>query len=285
MKKHIFKILRFSGFPFLFREFIQSSRVSILLFHEINKETAEKTFSYLSKRYNIIDLNDFLFAYNKKDKFKIPKKSLIITFDDGHVSNFEILPIVKKYNIPITIFLCSSIINTKRQFWFKLTNNSISKSALKQKSNKERLEILSKIGFVQEKEYDDIQALQKDHIEKMKNYINMQSHTMFHPILPKCDNDEAREEIFNSKKILEKEYNLKINTIAYPNGDYTERDIVLCKEAGYTCGLTVDYGFNTFKTDLFHLKRLSMNDAKDINEIIVRSSGSWQFLKQFKMKK
>jgi peptidoglycan/xylan/chitin deacetylase (PgdA/CDA1 family) len=279
MKKWLFKALRISGLPFLFRELIQKNKVTILLFHDISQETAELSFSYLARKYNIIDLNDFVEACDKKDKTKIPKKALIITFDDGHIRNHEMLPVIRKYKIPITIFACSSIISTNRHYWFKFKHESISIPELRRKSNIERLNILSNAGFGQEKEFGEPQALQKAHIDEMKHNVNIQSHTMFHPILPKCNDSEARLEIFSSKRMLESEYGLRINAISYPHGDYSERDIVLSKQAGYKCGLTVDFGFNTIGTDVFRLKRICVNDTDDINELIVKSSGLWEFLR------
>jgi peptidoglycan/xylan/chitin deacetylase (PgdA/CDA1 family) len=278
-KKLVFKALRISGLPFLFRELIQKNKVTILLFHDISRETAEQSFSYLSRKYNIIDLNDFIEACDKKDKTKIPKKALIITFDDGHIRNHEMLPVIRKYNIPVTIFACSSIVNTNRHYWFKFNHETISTPELRRKSNLERLAILSRAGFKQDREFDKPQALQKAHLDEMKHYVNIQSHTMFHPILPKCNDSEARTEIFNSKSMLEREYGLRINAISYPHGDYSERDIVLSKQAGYKCGLTVDFGFNTIDTDVFRLKRICVNDTDDINELIVKSSGLWEFIR------
>ena len=114
----------------------------------------------------------------------------------------------------------------------------------------------------------------------MKHYVNFQSHTQYHPILPKCNKREARKEIFGSKEILENKYGLKINSISYPNGNYSERDILLLKEAGYKCGITVDFGYNTIETDIFRLKRLDVNDTDDINELIVKASGVWQFFRR-----
>ena len=115
----------------------------------------------------------------------------------------------------------------------------------------------------------------------MSSFVNFQSHTLFHPILPNCTDEEAKREIINSKLILESDYKLRINAIAYPNGDYSERDILLCKEAGYECGITVDHGFNTIDTDLFRLKRFSINDTNNIDELIVRASGVYSFFKTF----
>ena len=279
MRKLLFRALRISGLPFLFRELIQKNRVTILLFHDISQETAEQSFSYLSRKYEIIDLIDFVEACDKKDKTKIPKKALIITFDDGHIRNHEILPVIRKYNIPVTIFVCSSIVNTNRHYWFKFSHESVLISELRHKSNMERQSILSKAGFEQDKEFDKPQALQKAHIDEMKHYVDIQSHTMFHPILPKCSDSEAQTEIFASKRMLEREYGLRIYAISYPEGDYSERDIMLSKQAGYRCGITLDFGFNTIDTDLFRLKRLCVNDTDDINELIAKSSGVCEFFR------
>ena len=94
-----------------------------------------------------------------------------------------------------------------------------------------------------------------------------------------CAYDEAKHEIAHSKKILEEDYGLNINAIAYPIGYYSDRDIELVKAAEYKCGITVDYGFNTIKTDLFRLKRILAGDTEDINELIVKASGLWACIK------
>lgn len=273
----IFKFIRYSGFPILFRELFQKKAVTILLFHAIPFESAETTFNYLSKFYNIISLNDFFNLH--REKKRPPQKSIVITFDDGHKSNYDLLPLLEKYNIPVTIFLCSGIINTSRHFWFSLQHPNYSTSQLKKLPNRDRLNILKEIGFDPEKSYTYPQALSKDQIREMSPYVNFQSHTVFHPCLPHCDDDEAQQEISMSKRMLEEEYSFIINAIAYPNNDYTERDIKHCIDAGYEFGLTVDYGFNTHNTDAFRLKRISVNDTGNIDELIVKASGVWGLIK------
>lgn len=279
MRKLLFKALKISGLPVLFREWVQQNKVTILVFHDINEATAEQTFAYLSKHYNIINLNRFITACEKKDASLIPQKALIITFDDGHIKNYELLPVFKKYSVPATIFLCAAIVNTKRNYWFKFDHEAISLRQLKRELNKNRLKILADFGFEPQMEFETAQALTKQQIGEMKSYLNLQGHTMFHPCLPKCTDIEARTEIFKSKEILERDFYLAINAIAYPNGDYSDREIALSKEAGYKCGLTVDFGFNTINSDLFKLKRIDTNDTADMNELIVKSSGLWSFLK------
>lgn len=274
----VYKILRYSGVAWLTREIVQRHKVTFLLFHDMSAADAERNFSYLKRHYNIIGLNDYIEAVQKHQP--LPQKALVITFDDGHISNYDLLAIIKRLQIPITIFLCSEIVGTRRHFWFRHSQEVKTKvESFKCIPNKQRLEELEAYGFEQQKEYLDTQALQKVQIEEMKPWVNFQSHTCFHPILPQCDDDTARKEIANSRGQLEKEFGLSINALSYPNGDYSARDLQLAKEAGYACGITVDTGYNDLKTDLFRLKRISAGDATSTTELMVKASGCYALLK------
>ena len=276
----IFKLLRFSGLPWLFRHLVQNDKVTILMFHNPDPGNTEKAFRYLQRHYSVIPLQQYLEA--RRAATPLPKRALIITFDDGHAGNYALLPIIRQLNIPVTIFLCSDIVDTRRHFWFKHTDELTTddRERIKKIPNEERLEAMKAYGFEQTKEYDDRQALTHEEIEEMKSWVDFQSHTCLHPVLTMCDDETARREIALSKQHLERDYALTINAISYPNGDYSERDVRLCEEAGYICGITVDYGFNDNNTNLMRLKRISVNDARSHDELIVKSSGCYAFLRQ-----
>jgi peptidoglycan/xylan/chitin deacetylase (PgdA/CDA1 family) len=343
----VFKILRFSGLPFLFRELVQRRRVTILLFHDLSPETAARTFDYLSSKYHFLDLRTFIRAcqaansgnskseapnpkqipITKKEEnskpdsrpapalgsleFRIwdllrdsnfvlrisalraavlrifaprwgglPPKSLVVTFDDGYLRNHELLPLIRARRIPVTIFLCAGIVGTKRHFWFKHKAALHRSFQLLKISDAGRRRLLRTAGFTRRKEYDEPHALTMPQIEEMKPWVDFQSHTLFHPCLPRCGLSQARVEIAQSRDVLRRQYGLEINALAYPHGNYSDRDIQLCEQAGYDCGLTVDPGFNTVKTNRYRLKRLPVNDTDDINELIVKASGLWELLKR-----
>lgn len=274
MHKIIFGFIKYSGLPSLFRAFFQSNRITVLTYHDISPEIADKHFSYLKKKYKIIPLQLFIDALLNKTIEKLPKKSIVIVFDDGHRSNYEILPILKKHDIPVTIFLNTGIVNTSRHYWFKFDQSKYCLEYLKKIPTKEKLNLLKALGFDQRKEFKIRQSLSRNEIIEMSKWVDMQSHTVYHPCLPQCTDEEAEFEIFQSKKDIEMDYGFKINAIAYPNGDYTEREIQLCKKAGYLIALTTELGYNTNKTDPFKIKRLDSNDTEDMNEFIVKSSGA-----------
>lgn len=278
MSNIIYKALRYSGAAWLWRETVQRGKVTILLFHDMEADDAERNLTYLKRHYNIISLQEYLQAVQTKSR--LPRKALVITFDDGHASNYALLPVLQRLEIPITIFLCSEIVGTQRHFWFRHSEEMKPQvESLKRLTNQERLRRLEAFGFGQETEYSDRQALNDKEIKEMTSVVNFQSHTCFHPILPQCNETEARHEIIDSKHHLEERYGMKINTLSYPNGDYSMRDIQMAQEAGYTCGITVDSGYNSLRSDLFRLKRFSVNDAHTTEELMVKACGLYALIK------
>jgi peptidoglycan/xylan/chitin deacetylase (PgdA/CDA1 family) len=279
IKRILIKVIYYSGLPFITREIIKRRKVTIITLHDPAPAAASKQLLWLSRHYNIISLDHFLALCEKKNDQKLPAKSLVITLDDGHIGNYELLPLVKELNIPVTIFLCSGIINTNRHYWFKTSGLQQSSDSMKTISNKLRLKGLAELGFQPEKEFSYPQALTKKQILEMKEYVNFQCHTVSHPVLTQCNDEESWQEIHESKRQLESEYGLAINAIAYPNGDYSEREIEFVKKAGYKSGLTVGENFTTIKTDLFAVKRFSVSDTDSPELVAIKASGIWALLK------
>ena len=70
--------------------------------------------------------------------------------------------------------------------------------------------------------------------------------------------------------------------MAFPNGDYSERDLLLLKEADYTCSLITEPGFNYSKTNIFKLKRIGLNKNPSKSELIAWVSGIRTYAFNFK---
>jgi peptidoglycan/xylan/chitin deacetylase (PgdA/CDA1 family) len=277
----VFALLRLSGLPFLIREFTQHNKVTIIAYHALDAERAETHFAALRKRYSVIALSDFLSTRSDNPTNQLPPKSLIITFDDGHKANHGLASVVQNHRIPITIFLCSGVVGTRRHYWWLHAENAKEAQRLKMLPDEQRVQTLLARGYTDEREYEERQSLSRDEIEEMKPFVDFQSHTVFHPILPACSDERARREIIESKEALETEYGLKVYALAYPNGDYSDREVELVRQSGYSCGVTLDAGSNDSKTDLFRLRRVALPDDAGINEVIVKTSGLWAVLKAF----
>ncbi len=265
--------------PIVIREVFQKKKVTIILYHSIPARLFEKHLQYLLKRYSIISLEEFIKAKNQNNMKKLPTKPIIITFDDGAKINHMLQEILQRYNVPVTIFVCSDILGTNHHFWFSYRDKL--KADLKTIADTERLKLLSQVGFDEQKDYDTAEALSEAEIADLLNVgVSIQSHTLTHPILPMCDDLKAEIEITKSKIDLEKKFGIKVDYFSYPNGDYLPRDIDICKRAGYIAAITLDLGFNDIDTDIYKLRRISIYDNSSVNQLIVRTTGVWGFVKR-----
>lgn len=78
----------------------------------------EKEISYLSKNFSIVSLTDIFKLHRKK--IRPSKKTIAITFDDGYENNYtNAFPVLKKYNVPATIFVVASCVtNPEHILWY-----------------------------------------------------------------------------------------------------------------------------------------------------------------------
>jgi len=257
---------------------MQRYRPSIVLYHDPDPVLFAAHLDELKKHFNLISLRDYIEARHSNTLHLLPKYPLIITIDDGLAGNFQLLEVIKKRKVPVTIFLTSGIVDTMRHFWWTPLKSEEDFRKMKKKRNQELASELSRFDFSKEASHASRQALTAQEIRKMKPYIDFQAHTRFHPVLPMCTEEEAYDEICVCKTELETRFALDIYALAYPHGDYSDRDVELAKQAGYRCALTVDGGLNGKRTDLFRLKRIYMPDDAVPMEAVTKASGLWTAL-------
>jgi peptidoglycan/xylan/chitin deacetylase (PgdA/CDA1 family) len=130
----------------------------------------------------------------------------------------------------------------------------------------------------------ETRALSNKQIVELKSFVDFESHTISHPSLPYCDHQKAWTEISDSKRQLELSYGLSVFALSYPNGDYSSREIRLAKKAGYACGLSVDFGFNSARTDLYRVRRIGIDDEDNSNQLVLKACGLWGFVKRLVVK-
>jgi peptidoglycan/xylan/chitin deacetylase (PgdA/CDA1 family) len=92
--------------------------------------------------------------------------------------------------------------------------------------------------------------------------VEIGAHTRRHPILAACALEEARAEVAGSRADLEQLLGVPVGLFAYPNGhegrDFSERDVGLVREAGFSYAVTSDWGGVTPASDGLRLPRMSL---------------------------
>ena len=279
MRQLTFQALRFTLLPLVIREIVQRKKVTIIAYHDPSPEVFDSHVSVLKHVYNIVPLSVYVEAMQQGAFNRLPPKALIITIDDGHRRNYALKSVIERHNVPVTIFLCSGLVDTYRRFWFQHAPTAAIVQQLKGVADGERLSMLSAAGFEETKEFDERQALSALELEDLRSHVDFQSHTVFHPILPRCLSGKAEAEIAKSKIDLQTKLGNEVYALAYPDGAYSDRELRLVEKAGYRCALTLDRGFNSEKTPLFRLRRICLPDCADRHELLVKTSGLWGRMK------
>jgi peptidoglycan/xylan/chitin deacetylase (PgdA/CDA1 family) len=275
LKDGLAKAIRYSGLPWLIRNFFVRNKAAILLYHDPTPETFERHLAFLSRLYVFISLDQVVDALHDGDWSGIPERALVITFDDGHARNRELLEIARRYDLAPTIYLCSQISGTARNFWFHAApEKDVAK--LKQVPDSQRLRTLAdRHGFDPTAEMNDAetQALSQRDIATMKETFHFGSHTRFHRILTACNETTCQDEVALSRDEVEALVGLPCKHFAYPNGDYRERELELVKAAGYRSARTIDVGWTDLNSDPFRLKITGVTDNASIDLLVAQLSG------------
>lgn len=206
----------------------KNNSIPVLMYHYIrnekhnslatSKEKFAKQMKYLHDNGYISITLDEMYKFNTSN-YSIPKKSVVITFDDGYKDNYEnAYPIIKKYGLKATIFVITDFIDKRDD---TITTNQIK--------------------------------------EMSQNGIDIESHTTHHYDLKTLSYKEQLKTMTDSKNTLEKILNKPVNYIAYPYGSYNESSIKACKKAGYVMAFRTHENWCNRKNGIYSLNRIYMN--------------------------
>lgn len=253
-------------------------------FHDPGKKLFTDCIKWLMNRgFHFISIAELELIQSGQLPF--PKGAVLITVDDGWKSNKEnIIDVVRRLNIPVAIFLTVDPVMSGTPFWWSYIKTAIEKGLLN-------------LSISQLKEMDDDQlrdivkrlrevivlgreAMTEEQIHEGLNESNLiiGSHTVTHPILPKCNEEKVYFELKVSKERLEHTFNQKIYSFAYPNGSYTNREINILKDTGYRMAFNTNLEPITPDSFLrqYELPRMEVINEVSFLETICRMTGVWK---------
>ena len=257
MKKTIFIIMSifiiliimiYLSIIFFKKEKRQNIDIPILLYHDFVLKVPEEDpddFNYintpesfeeniktlLDNGYTFLSFKDLNDAY--ENKIKLPSKPILITLDDGYYSNYKyIFPIIKKYNVKVSIFI--------------VTDN---------------------MGRI----VDGKKYLTWDQCKNMQesNLVEIFSHSSKHLFYNRLPLKELRNDLKQSYKEIEKHLGKqKLKVFAYPYGAYTKESVIVLNLNGIDMQV-YDLGMNNFKDfDKNYIKRINIPCEMTGKEII-----------------
>jgi peptidoglycan/xylan/chitin deacetylase (PgdA/CDA1 family) len=173
----------------------------------------------------------------------LPDRAVALTFDDGYASVVETAwPILRARGMPATLFAVTGhLIEGQRFAWDR------------DQPHDDRYRLSSA---------DELVAAARDGLD-------IGSHTVTHPWLPRLDHDEVKRELVDSRHALEDLLGRPISSLAYPTGGWNRAVRAIAGEAGYRMAITVDRGLNTRRTPHLSLRRAFVPDApRDLRLIL-----------------
>lgn len=263
--------------------FQKSDKVLSLYFHNPSKVLFENTVKWLfDRKVNFISTDQLMDCFI--GKIQLPSSPVLLTVDDGWRDNKEnIITIAEHYKIPVTIFITTDPVIKQKPFWWSFNQqiNSqgigfVKTAKLKRWNNIERVTYLNGYGYSKAFSTEAMDEIDVRDVDRSK-YVFIESHTVSHPILTKCNDDEAEEEIGLSKKQLEEIVGRDIKGFAYPNGSFGDREIALLKKHGYQYGFTTKSEYLSVDKNqcIFSLPRIEVLENVSFAENICRISGIW----------
>ena len=216
-----------------------SGKIIVLLYHHLLKdsentnkgnssvvsvENFEKQMEYLHNNgYNTITAE--LLSEYLKFKKSLPKKSILITFDDGYKSNYEYAyPILKKYGFNASIFIVTGLIPDKPQDFDP-----------------------NRLSYMSRKE-----------IEKSKDVFEYACHTHnLHKldsngesVLLSSDRADIIKDLRTSRQLVPTKF------LSYPYGQYNKQIKDILSEEGFELAFTVNKGAVNTRSNRLELNRV-----------------------------
>ncbi len=233
----------------------------------------EKQINYLRNHFRVVPIETLLQEL-KTDSLQ--PYTIAITFDDGHRDFYEYAwPILKKYNLPASLYVTTGFVNGDVWLWpdrlkFVMINSSNKQISIDplghlsfepQKfalswnllgdycltlTSELREAFINKLALIAG---CDVPAqptapffpVTWDQLKEMvADGLDVGSHTVTHPILSGLDYKTITQELVSSAQIINRELGYKVHGICYPNGrlsDINDEVIQCAEQCGYSYGL------------------------------------------------
>jgi peptidoglycan/xylan/chitin deacetylase (PgdA/CDA1 family) len=278
-------------------------RYQVLVYHKVTADqhpffrgidpgAFDSQMQLLRRFYRVYPLRELVERAAEGD---VPGKSVAVTFDDGYEDNYlNAFPILRRYDLPATIFLATGCIGNGNVLWHDRVFDAFRHTEVKQARWKSCPEIevdlstrqatLSSLratlkharsmdpdgreGFVEEIENTlrtDPSKVRRTPMlsweqarEMAGEGISFGSHSVTHPILTRTSKPRMAAELMESKAEIEARVGIPVHEFAYPNGqsgDYDGEVKDALRRTGYFSAVTTIPGLNFAGSDPFELRR------------------------------
>lgn len=243
--------------------------VPILMYHHLAGESSDTTVTPEAFEAQIKALYDSGYTSISVDELisyvdgysELPEKPVLITFDDGYLSNYELaFPILKKYNMKAAIFVIGSSVGKS---FYKDTDNPI----IPHFDYEQAAEMIeSGLISIQSHTYD---------MHQWQPFEEGTARTSIQMLEGEDENDfigVLREDFLKSSSEIYENTGIPVNALAFPNGLYDTLSQAVLIELGVRVTLSTESGVNTvikgLPQSLYAMKRINMTESVTAAELV-----------------
>jgi len=224
----------------------------------VSPDEVERDLKYICDNdYTCITPGDLCEYIN--GRFDMPKKPVMLTFDDGYYNNYLYLyPLLKKYNCKATI----AVIGTYTQQYTDNPDENAYYSHCTWDNLREMLDSglieVANHSYNMHKSGGERLGTRKNHGESSETYKNA-----------------LKEDIIKLQEAFKEKLNTDCETFVYPFGAYTEEEDDFIKSLGFKCTITCSETVNYITKDpgsLFKLGRFLRPSGLSLEDIFRKNN-------------
>jgi peptidoglycan/xylan/chitin deacetylase (PgdA/CDA1 family) len=259
----------------------------ILAYHGVDDhERFDAQIAHLRTHYVPVSVDEVLDSLEGRP---LPQRPVWVTFDDGHPSVVERgLPIIERWEIPVTMFVCPAVIDTTTPLWWQAVELALASgeqvtwngtaysgradatllvNGLKVAADGERRRV---VNAIVEDAHDSKSRRQpqltSSHVQRLRAAgATIGNHTWDHPCLDTCESDEQRRQIYLAHNSLDSMKSLSRPVLAYPNGNWTRVAQDAAVELGYRIGLLFNHRLTNRADPPMSWSRLRVNSDDSLS--------------------
>jgi len=278
----------------------------------VRESAFRKQMELLKQHYDVVPIGDLI--HDTIDRSQALRKSYkpkaVITFDDGYRNNYTVaLPILKEFNFPATVFVCSGFLNSTNMAWYDKVIYAIQRSScnqieldrktysfkhprrdgrwdrintlltdLKAKTGHERAVIVEEIETTLQVEHDQNECfafLSDGEVKEMhqSGLITIGAHTANHELLTQVSLEEAEKTVMKNYQDLRTIIDHDVFFISYPNGNYNMKILELMHALPFKAACTTKSDLYSRKYTVFEVPRIGVGGYDSNANLLIKMSG------------
>lgn len=267
-------------------------RLRVLAYHDVHQlEPFAAQMAWLSARYRPVTVAEVAAAVAGGSR--LPDRAVWVTFDDGDPAIIELAqPVLDRYGIAATLFVCPALIDTDEPFWWDVAAEAFALEPdgpppeqtaravadLKRVPDAARREAVERARARVTAARGQSPTRRQLRSDDLDGWVaaghSVGNHTWDHPCLDMCSEAEQRRQVLEADTWLSRFGIEGPKAFAYPNGNWVGHVEEVLGSLGYGVGVVFDHRLARIDGPSLAMSRLRISAGAPIARFRAIVSGS-----------